>query len=219
MCSWEGAVMVGPGDAISAGADREQAIATLKAAFVEGRLTKDEFDLRVGQVLAIYAELDALTADIPAEPAVPRPSEPAPAPDSGKLIRRGSAMGAGMILLIDVVFVIPRAPVFGVIGGIVLSAVMAVLLTGVLTLLAWVIDRHSAQEPPPDTGGAASGRPGPAETVGLLTEISDDPPYTVEAARRHPSRPRMTLPRPRARRRARGPVIALAPESSPAGAG
>ena len=39
----------------------------LKAAFVQGRLTKDEFDLRVGQILAsrTYADLDALTADIP----------------------------------------------------------------------------------------------------------------------------------------------------------
>ena len=41
-------------------------IDALKAAFVDGRLTKDEFDLRVGQVLVAYANLDALTADIPA---------------------------------------------------------------------------------------------------------------------------------------------------------
>ena len=32
--------------------DREQVIDRLKAAFVHGRLAKDEFDLRVGQVLA-----------------------------------------------------------------------------------------------------------------------------------------------------------------------
>jgi len=49
-------------------ADREQVIATLKAAFVQGRLTKDELDLRVGQALAsrTVAELTALTADLPA---------------------------------------------------------------------------------------------------------------------------------------------------------
>jgi hypothetical protein len=48
-------------------ADREQAIDVLKAAFVQGRLTKDEFSLRVGQVFAsrTYADLGALTADIP----------------------------------------------------------------------------------------------------------------------------------------------------------
>ncbi len=44
-------------------ADREQAIDVLKAAFVQGRLTKDEFDLRVSQVFAsrTYAALDAQT--------------------------------------------------------------------------------------------------------------------------------------------------------------
>ena len=71
--------MVTPGDEIAAGAggrthmrtshaDREQAIDMLKAAFVQGRLVKDEFDMRVGQVLAsrTYADLNLLTADLPA---------------------------------------------------------------------------------------------------------------------------------------------------------
>jgi hypothetical protein len=50
-------------------ADREQVIDMLKAAFVQVRLTKDEFDARVGQALAsrTYAELAMVTADIPAE--------------------------------------------------------------------------------------------------------------------------------------------------------
>ena len=44
-------------------ADRERVIDTLKAAFIQGRLTKDELELRVGQTLAsrTYAELAALT--------------------------------------------------------------------------------------------------------------------------------------------------------------
>jgi hypothetical protein len=52
--------MTGPGDEVAAGAgghgrlraahaDREQVIGTLKAAFVQGMLAKDEFDARVGQ--------------------------------------------------------------------------------------------------------------------------------------------------------------------------
>jgi len=68
--------MAGPGDEMLTGAvgqnrlrashaDREQVIAALKDAFVQGRLAKGEFDLRVGKALASYAELDALTADIP----------------------------------------------------------------------------------------------------------------------------------------------------------
>ena len=49
-------------------ADREHVIGTLKAAFVDGRVTKDEFEARVGQVFAsrTYAQLAAVTADIPA---------------------------------------------------------------------------------------------------------------------------------------------------------
>lgn len=49
-------------------ADREHMLEVLKAAFVQGRLTKDEFDIRVGQTLAsrTYAELAVLTADLPA---------------------------------------------------------------------------------------------------------------------------------------------------------
>jgi hypothetical protein len=44
-------------------------IAVLKTAFVQDRLTKDEFDHRVGQVLAsrTYVELATLTADLPTE--------------------------------------------------------------------------------------------------------------------------------------------------------
>jgi len=72
-------VMAGPGGEIAAGAggrghlrashaDREQVIGMLKAAFVQGRLAKDELEVRVGQALAsrTYADLAALTADLPA---------------------------------------------------------------------------------------------------------------------------------------------------------
>lgn len=61
------------GDLRASHADRERVIGTVKAAFVQGRLTEDELDARVGQVYAsrTYAELAevtaAVTADIPAE--------------------------------------------------------------------------------------------------------------------------------------------------------
>ena len=53
----------------AARADRERVIDLLKAAFVQGRLARDEFDERVGQVLVsrTYGELAAVTADIPAD--------------------------------------------------------------------------------------------------------------------------------------------------------
>src|SRR5262252_141743 len=49
-------------------ADRERVIEVLKTAFVQGRLTKDELETRAGQTFAArtYADLAALTADLPA---------------------------------------------------------------------------------------------------------------------------------------------------------
>jgi hypothetical protein len=49
-------------------ADREHVIKVLKAAFVQGRLTKAEFDTRVDRAFAarVCADLAAVTADIPA---------------------------------------------------------------------------------------------------------------------------------------------------------
>ena len=74
---------------------REQVLDALKAAFVHGRLAKDEFDLRVGQVLAAYAELDAVTADIPARLTTAQPLETTRKSHNKKLIQRGTAAGAG----------------------------------------------------------------------------------------------------------------------------
>src|SRR5215469_67903 len=56
-------------------ADREQAIGTLKAAFVQGMLAKDELDDRTGQAFAArtHGELAALTRDIPAGIVAARP--------------------------------------------------------------------------------------------------------------------------------------------------
>jgi len=57
----------GRGGLRASDADREQAIAVLKAAFVRDRLARAEFEARVGQALAsrTYAELAAATGGIP----------------------------------------------------------------------------------------------------------------------------------------------------------
>ena len=74
-------MIAGPGDNTAAAegrgdghlrashADRESVIRTLKAAFVQGMLAKDEFGARVDQVYAsrTYAGLAEVTDDIPAE--------------------------------------------------------------------------------------------------------------------------------------------------------
>jgi hypothetical protein len=81
--------------------DREQVIAELKAAFVQGRLDKDELEERAGRAVVsrTYGELAALTADIPdpaaeAPAAVGRPGASTP----GRTLARG-AKRAGICLL------------------------------------------------------------------------------------------------------------------------
>src|SRR5690242_18008041 len=74
-------------------ADREQVIGLLKAAFVHGRLTKEEFDGRVDRALAArtYAELTRLTGDLPVTPAAPGPApvRASPRPLADADVRQG----------------------------------------------------------------------------------------------------------------------------------
>ncbi len=62
--------LAGPPGMLAAAADRERAIDVLKAAYGEGRITKDEFDYRVNQVAQArtYADLGVVIADLPAGP-------------------------------------------------------------------------------------------------------------------------------------------------------
>jgi hypothetical protein len=65
----------------AAQADREQAVTVLKAAYAQGRLTKDELEARAGQAFAsrTYAELAALTADLPVDLPAASPAAASPA--------------------------------------------------------------------------------------------------------------------------------------------
>ena len=83
-------------------ADREQVIDTLKAAFVQGWLTKDELSVRAGQVLAsrTYAELSAITADIPAVLIETQlPPKPAQVPTWKPINKKVVAWGAVVIIV------------------------------------------------------------------------------------------------------------------------
>src|SRR5215475_1278333 len=94
-----GAAMARPGDEVAANrghlrashADRDQVVGTLKTAFVQGMLDQAEFGLRVGQALAArtYADLAALTADLPAGLAAAKPAQPAPVQGEQKVLRPG----------------------------------------------------------------------------------------------------------------------------------
>src|ERR1700691_1242154 len=89
-------------------ADRDQAIDRLKAAFVQGRLTKDELETRAAQAFSArtYADLSALTADLPAEPAVAKPpSQPAPA-QPRRPVHPSIKVGAGALALVTTAWII-----------------------------------------------------------------------------------------------------------------
>ena len=109
-------------------------ISTLKAAFVEGRLTEDELDARVGQVYAsrTYAELAevtaAVTADIPAE----LTAEPGRARDPWRATKIAWRIEYAIFLPgIVAVLLLP--------GGPHTSAATVVTLITVVYLLFWIL--------------------------------------------------------------------------------
>jgi hypothetical protein len=152
-------------------ADRDQAIDVLKAAFVQGRLGKEELDLRVGRVLAsrTYADLGALTADIPGVAADAQPSgEGAREPGralSFKTAARVGAVGASPAVASAAVVLMQSSGVPAVAGVLLVGLtglLVTVLLAALLVLLSWAVRRSQrgpAQEPPSGPAGLASERP------------------------------------------------------------
>jgi Domain of unknown function (DUF1707) len=173
-------------------ADREQAIDVLKAAFVQGRLAKDEFDLRVGQVFAsrTYADLGALTADIPdgltsAQPPAGHAREPGRML-SFKTAARAGAVGASPSMASAAVVLMQSSGVPAVAGVLLVGLTgvfVAALLAALLMLLSWVVRRsqkRAAQGPPSGPAGLAPGRQAPAKQ---LPSARNDPWHLAEAAR------------------------------------
>ena len=173
-------------------ADREQAIDVLKAAFVQGRLAKDELDLRVGQVFAsrTYADLDALTADVPdgltsAQPPAGHAREPGRML-SFKTAARAGAVGASPSMASAAVVLMQSSGVPAVAGVLLVGLTglfVAALLAALLMLLSWVVRRsqkRAAQGPPSGPAGLASGRQAPARQ---LPSARHDPWHLAEAAR------------------------------------
>ena len=154
----------GPGDEMAAAAaghgrlrashaDREQVIDRLKAAFVQGRLTKDEFDARVGQTLAArtYAELATLTADIPAgliaaQPP-PKPARPRARPPVGKVV----AVAALIIpppAMVASAFLTNSEQLAKAFFPVVVFYFIAWLVAGAVMLDSWHQKRSRGQLPP-----------------------------------------------------------------------
>lgn len=198
--------MAGPGDEVATGAgghsrlrashaDREQVIEVLKAAFVQGRLDRDEFDLRVGRALAsrTYADLAVLTADIPARLTRARPSEPAR--ESGNKKKKAVAALACATLaypgLMAALPPIPDGSPFEVPIMVVMFLLFGAVATGWLLLLhVWLEERagkQAAKGLPPGAGGEASGRLAPADPAAQLPQVDHGPQQAAEATPiRHP---------------------------------
>jgi hypothetical protein len=98
--------LAGRGHLRAAQADREQAITVLKAAYAQGRLTKDELEVRAGQAFAsrTYAELAALTADIPADSPAGSPAAGPPRSMAARTMAK-AARRSGICLLVAVALV------------------------------------------------------------------------------------------------------------------
>jgi hypothetical protein len=121
-------------------ADRQQVISTLKTAFVQGRLTEDEFGARVDQAYAsrTYAELAEATADIPAGLARTRaPRDPWRAT---KLAWR--AAYAVLLPAIVTVIVLPGGSGHPSRGFVITTAVVTYLLFWLCGVVVMVGSRH-----------------------------------------------------------------------------
>jgi hypothetical protein len=118
--------MASPGDEIAAGAggrghlrashaDREQVIDTLKAAFAQGQLDKDEFDLRVGQTFAArtYAQLAVITADRLAELTTAKPPQAAGVQGEPRVPRAGRVLAVATAVCTAMWLVAFSLPVSG----------------------------------------------------------------------------------------------------------
>jgi Domain of unknown function (DUF1707) len=205
--------MVGPGDEIAAGAegcghlrashaDRERVIETLKAAFVQGRLDRDEFDLRVGQVLAsrTYAELAAVTAGIPAGQATAKPPVPARAQGGQPVLRPGPVATAATVLYAGVwvyAMFFPKGgegdgpSKFPVIfdGGFVYLIILAICVGQMVALRRQQRSGGQSPRPAAGAGGQAPQRLPSADPDRQLPPAGHGHQHTAEAAPRRLLRP------------------------------
>jgi hypothetical protein len=188
-------------------ADRNQVIDVLKAAYVQGRLTKDELDARLGQTLAArtYAELAALTADIPpGTKLAPRPRlDRARAPESAhwaahRAVQSGVAVIGGIAVAAGITAAALGQPGKGVILAvfIVILAAIASALVGSVVGAALKIEslrrrkrsrRRFPTLPASGAGGQASPRPSSASP---FEPVDPGEQFAAEATQIRRPRPR-----------------------------
>jgi Domain of unknown function (DUF1707) len=207
--------MAGPGDEISPAAggrghlrashaDRDRVVATLKAAFVQGMLSKDEFDQRVGQTLSsrTYADLAALTADLPPGLVPARSPQPSRATGGQSVVRPSRVLQAATALYAGgwayALFLSPNggdnawAPALLFQGFVVYLGILIVCMGAIAVSRQ---EKGSGEQPPRPPGGGGAGSRGlpPAGPGGQQFPPADPGQrHTAEAVRTR--RPRPPLP-------------------------
>ena len=190
----------GGGSMRASHADRNLVIDTLKAAFVQGRLTKDELDARVGQTLAArtYGELAMVTADIPTGSNLAEPPQPARASAAqpvnwaaSRPVKSGAVTIAALALGVSATTAALGQPVVGVVLGVlvvILAAVAAAFVGSIVGVVLMIESRHRKRShgrfpTPPGSGqdGQASPHPRSAGPAGPFPPIDPGEQYTAEA--------------------------------------
>jgi hypothetical protein len=191
----------GRGHLRAARTDREHVIDLLKAAFVQGRLTKDELDARAGQALTAqtYAQLAVLTADIPAGPLATRPprqpARPQNRPKQTQLMRN-AAMGS--VSCLTVAFLAfwygaslddHNTPIFLFLTLVAVIAAAGLFGSGIVGVLQ---ARRSHRQLPPRPGGAARAPKGGSRASPAMTRLPPVPAPTRPAPTCGPTGPGRT---------------------------
>ncbi len=160
----------GYGSMRSSTADRERAIDVLKAAFAEGRLSRDEFEERSARVYRslTYAELAALTADLPAGPlgAIAHPGLIHPGLAQPGMIQPGLAQ-PGMIQPVPFPAAVPRRPV----NSLAVAALICSLIPGfpaAAAVVTGVVARRQIRE----SGERGEGVAAVAIVVGTISLLA-----------------------------------------------
>jgi hypothetical protein len=175
-------------------------ISTLKAAFVQGRLTKDELDLRVGQTFGsrTYADLAAVTADLPAGLAAAQPARPARARGGPPVLRPGTAIVAANLLYAAIWPVAAFLPQ----GFMLVELAGAGYLVVIVAALAWwrILesrqDRHSGGQRRRRRASGAGRQAPPLPSASSWENLrpgEQGRPRPAEAARRRLSRPAIAV--------------------------
>jgi hypothetical protein len=185
-------------------ADRERVIDSLKAAYVYGLVTKEEFEARVIQTFAArtHAELAVVTADIPAGlPPAPPPLRPAPAspPAHAGLRPRERAVVATAVLaglLFFAAFFAGNSIVPPMLVGAIGSALVSLFLAGAQMSSPRRGSRPAGQLPPQrgiHNVPEADRRAASAASAEQIPRVSKPRrPGNADTAQRHSLRPQVS---------------------------